>query len=135
MEVALRNVVSHYPYEPVDGGKSLRNNKEEVSDEIQAELQKQCNIAGVRVLDAQLSHLAYSSEIAQAMLRRQQSFAVVQARTVLVKGAVDMVKDAINQMQASDDFQFTAQEKARLAINMMTALVSESGAQTVIPLE
>lgn len=134
MEAALRQIISDYPYEPQEGCLSLRSDQDAVSKKIQAELQNQLNVAGLRIIDARISHLAYAPEIAQLMLRRQQAQAVVQARELLVAGAVGMVKSTIENLKSDVNLNLNDDDKARLTINMMTVLLSDSGAQPVIAL-
>lgn len=133
IEAALRQIVSEHPYEPEEGKLSLRGNQDAISQKIEAELQKQSNVAGIRIIDARISHLAYAPEIAQMMLKRQQAQAVVQARKLLVEGAVGMVEEAIQKFETLN-LKLLPEEKSRLMINMMTVLLSDSGAQPVLTL-
>ena len=133
IEAALRKIVSEHPYEPEEGKLSLRGNQEAISQKIEAELQKQSNVAGIRIIDARISHLAYAPEIAQMMLKRQQAQAVVQARQLLVEGAVGMVEETIKKF-GTLQLELKPEEKSKLMINMMTVLLSDNGAQPVLTL-
>ncbi|NLG33594.1 MAG: SPFH domain-containing protein, partial [Syntrophomonadaceae bacterium] len=94
-ETALRHVATKYPYDDFDeGGYSLRGNTEEVANELSSELQNRLSVAGVKVLEARLTHLAYATEIASAMLQRQQAAAIIAARQKIVEGAVGMAQMA-----------------------------------------
>ncbi|MFN3180002.1 MAG: SPFH domain-containing protein, partial [Thermus sp.] len=97
-EAAIRALASRYPYDAE--GKSLRGNPEEIAEELKAEVQERLRVAGVEVLEARLTHLAYAPEVAQAMLRRQQALAVVAARKLIVEAATNMVKEALSGLEA-----------------------------------
>lgn len=131
-ETALRHVASRYPYDNFDEeGYSLRGNSEEVANELAHELQSRLSVAGVEVMEARLTHLAYSTEIASAMLQRQQASAIVSARHRIVEGAVGMVQMAIKQLQ-QEGFELDEERKAAMINNLMVAIVSERSAQPVI---
>src|SRR6185436_3749810 len=105
-ESALRNLASTYPYDSHDDGShALRSHMVEVADKLKHEIQDRLTKAGVEVLEARISHLAYAAEIEGAMLRRQQASAVVAARTKIVEGAVGMVQMALNELSAKDVVQ------------------------------
>lgn len=132
-ESALRHVASVYPYD--DFGKeglSLRQNGDEIGKELVAELQSRLEIAGVKILEARLTHLAYASEIASAMLQRQQANAIVAARQLIVEGAVGMVQLAIEKLQQEADIHLDEERKATMANNLMVAIVADRGAQPII---
>ncbi len=132
-ETALRHVASRYPYDSFEQeGYSLRGNSEEVAEELAAELQQRLRVAGVEVLEARLTHLAYSTEIASAMLQRQQAQAIVAARKLIVEGAVGMVRMAIEKLQDEAKIDLDEERKAAMINNMMVAIVSEKSAQPVI---
>lgn len=132
-ETALRHLASHYPYEPHNAGElSLRGSPEKVGETLQTELQERVKIAGVEIIEAQLSHLAYSPEIAQAMLRRQQASAVIGARQMIVDGAVSMVEMALKKLEADNIVHLDEKNKAAMVNNLMIALVSESHIQPVM---
>ncbi|MED0674533.1 SPFH domain-containing protein [Aneurinibacillus thermoaerophilus] len=131
-ETALRYVASRYPYDNFDEeGYSLRGNPEEIAGELARELQARLEVAGVEVLEARLTHLAYATEIANAMLQRQQASAIVSARQRIVEGAVGMVQMAIEELQR-EGFELDEERKAAMINNLMVAIVSERSAQPVI---
>jgi regulator of protease activity HflC (stomatin/prohibitin superfamily) len=131
-ETALRNVASKYPYDNLNNeGISLRGNTEEVATELTKELQSRLSVAGVEVIEARLTHLAYSTEIASAMLQRQQASAIISARQMIVEGAVGMVQMAIAQLE-KDGLQLDEERKAAMINNLMVAIVSDRSAQPVI---
>jgi len=132
-EAAVRHVASKYPYDNFhDEGTSLRGNAEEVSAELARELQNRLAVAGVEVLEARLTHLAYSTEIAGAMLQRQQASAIIAARQKIVEGAVGMVKLAIEQLEQESGIALDHERKAAMANNLMVAIVSDRSAHPVI---
>lgn len=132
-ETAVRALASEYPYDITDeGGKSLRGNPQEIAESLQAQVQARLNIAGVEVIEARLSHLAYAQEIAQAMLRRQQAQAIVAARQKIVEGAVGMVESALHALSEQKIVELDEEKKATMVNNLMVALVSEREAQPVI---
>lgn len=132
-ETALRHLASHFPYEPHQAGEiSLRGSPEKVGETLQREVQGRVQIAGIEIIEAQLSHLAYSSEIAQAMLRRQQASAVIAARQMIVDGAVSMVEMALKKLEADNVVHLDEKSKSVMVNNLMIALVSESHIQPVL---
>jgi regulator of protease activity HflC (stomatin/prohibitin superfamily) len=132
-ETALRHLASHYPYEPHEPNEvSLRGSPEKVGETLQAEVQERVKIAGIEIIEAQLSHLAYSPEIAQAMLRRQQAAAVIGARQMIVEGAVSMVEMALKKLEADNVVRLDEKNKSIMVNNLMIALVSESHIQPVM---
>lgn len=132
-ETALRHLASHFPYEPHQAGElSLRGSPEQVGTTMQKELQDRVGAAGIEIMEAQLSHLAYSPEIAQAMLRRQQAAAVIAARQLIVDGAVGMVEVALRKLESDGIVQLNEANKAVMVNNLMIALVSESHMQPVL---
>ncbi len=133
-ETGLRHITSQYPYDNFNNDYeiSLRQHSEEVGDELTKDLQKRLTVAGVEVLEARIMHLAYSSEIASAMLQRQQAKAVLAARKVIVDGAVSMVKSAIDQLSEEQIVELDEEKKAQMVNNLMVALVSDKGAQPVM---
>lgn len=131
-ETAVRATASSYPYDAEDDSVSLRRNTDEVSEELQKHLQDRLDRAGVRVLEARLSHLAYSPEIAGAMLRRQQAAAIIAARQRIVDGAVGMVEMALEHLEKSRSVQLDEERKAAMVSNLMVVLCSESATQPVI---
>ncbi len=132
-ETALRHLASHYPYEPHEPGEvSLRGSPEKVGETLQREVQGRVMLAGIEIIEAQLSHLAYSPEIAQAMLRRQQAAAVIGARQMIVEGAVSMVEMALKKLEADNVVHLDEKSKSVMVNNLMIALVSESHIQPVM---
>lgn len=132
-ETALRHVASKYPYDNLDGaGYSLRSHADEVAGELSRELQDRLKVAGVEVMEARLTHLAYSTEIASAMLQRQQAAAIISARQMIVEGAVGMVQLAIKQLQDNHVIDLDDERKAAMINNLMVAIVSDRAATPVI---
>ncbi len=132
-ETAIRALASEYPYDAEDEAvPSLRGRPQEISERMQHQVQTRLEIAGVEVKDARISHLAYSPEIAQTMLRRQQAQAVIAARKKIVEGAVGMVDQALRTLSEQKIVQLDEEKKATMVNNLLVALVSESQAQPVI---
>lgn len=132
-ETALRHVASKYPYDNFKSeGYSLRSNSDEVAGELSRELQERLKVAGVDVIEARLTHLAYSTEIASTMLQRQQAAAIISARQMIVEGAVGMVQLAISQLQEQGVIELDDERKAAMINNLMVAIVSDRAAAPVI---
>ena len=132
-ETALRHVASRYPYDLFEQeGYSLRGNAEEVAKELAQELQQRLSIAGVEVSEARLTHLAYSTEIAGAMLQRQQASAILAARQKIVDGAMGMVQMAIERLERDNVVKLDEERKAAMINNLLVAIVSDRSAQPVI---
>ncbi|MGC5326741.1 SPFH domain-containing protein [Brevibacillus sp. SYSU BS000544] len=132
-ETALRHVASRYPYDSFNQtGYSLRANSEEIANELAKELQDRLAVAGVEVMEARLTHLAYSTEIASAMLQRQQAAAIISARQLIVEGAVGMVQLAIERIEQDNTVKLDEERKAAMINNLMVAIVSERSSQPVI---
>jgi regulator of protease activity HflC (stomatin/prohibitin superfamily) len=132
-EMGLREVASSHAYDGHGGQEvTLRGNFERVAALLIETLQRHFDVAGVMVLEAKITHLAYASEIASVMLRRQQADAVVQARERMVEGAIGMVELALKRLEAQGVAQFGAEQRAALVTNLMTVLLSETGAQPVV---
>lgn len=132
-ETALRHLANHYPYEAHEPNEiALRSHPEKVAETLQREVQERVALAGIEVLDSQLTHLAYSPEIAQAMLRRQQASAVIAARQMIVDGAVSMVEMALKKLESDNIVHLDEASKAVMVNNLMIALVSESHMQPVL---
>ncbi len=132
-ETGLRHVATRYPYDIFEeGGYSLRGNAEEVAAELARELQDRLAVAGVEVLEARLTHLAYSPEIAGAMLQRQQATAIIFARQKIVEGAVGMVQMAITRLEQDKLLELDEERKAVMVNNLLVAIVSERAANPVI---
>ena len=132
-ESALRAMATSYPYDQHEEGQlALRSHATEVGHHLQKELQERLADAGVTVLDARISHLAYAPEIAQAMLQRQQANAIIAARTRIVAGAVGMVEMALAELQKNGVVQLDEERKAQMVSNLLVVLCSERGTQPVV---
>ncbi len=132
-ETAIRAVATKYPYDSFsDAELSLRGNAEEVSNELRVELQERLKVAGVEVIETRLTHLAYSTEIAQAMLQRQQASAIIAARKQIVEGAVGMVQDAITQLEQDGAVELDDERRVAMANNLLVSIVADQGTQPVI---
>jgi regulator of protease activity HflC (stomatin/prohibitin superfamily) len=132
-ESALRNLATRYHYDSEDDeGHSLRGNTTKVAEELQRELQERLRTAGVEVLEARISHLAYAPEIASAMLQRQQASAVVAARQKIVEGAVGMVEMALDRLAAAKVVELDSERKAVMVSNLLVVLCGHGGVQPVV---
>lgn len=136
-EAALRRMAGHYPYdefhdEGEEGEISLRSGGKEVNDELEQALDRRLAIAGIEVLEARISHLAYANEIAGAMLQRQQATAIVAARRKIVEGAVGMVEMALEELSEKDIIHLDDEKKASMVSNLMVVLCSDKSAAPVV---
>ncbi|MFM8911145.1 MAG: SPFH domain-containing protein [Gemmatimonadota bacterium] len=132
-ESALRAVASHYPYDAhVAGEISLSTHMDEVSQALEAALADRLKKAGVEVVEARISHLAYAQEIAAAMLQRQQASAIIAARQKIVEGAVGMVETALEMLNAKQVVQLDEERKAAMVSNLLVVLCSERSTQPVV---
>ena len=132
-ESAVRNLATHYPYDTQEDGQlSLRGNTEEVAGQLQAEIQGRLTEAGVEVLEARITHLAYAPEIASAMLQRQQAGAIIAARTQIVEGAVSMVQMALDQLSARNVVELDEERKAAMVSNLLVVLCGDRSTQPVL---
>ncbi|HET7700646.1 MAG TPA: SPFH domain-containing protein [Candidatus Limnocylindria bacterium] len=132
-EAALRNLATTYPYDAhTDGQLSLRTSSSEIQDRLRSEIQERLAKAGIEVIEARISHLAYAPEIAQAMLRRQQASAVVAARTRIVEGAVGMVEMALEELNKRNVVELDEERKAAMVSNLLVVLCSEQSTQPVV---
>ena len=132
-ETALRHLASQYPYDDyTEGTMSLRGNADEVSETLGRELAVRLQHAGVEVLEARLSHLAYAPEIAGAMLQRQQASAIIAARQQIVQGAVGMVEMALRELEGQQIVQLDEERKAQMVSNLLVVLTSERGTQPIV---
>jgi len=132
-EAAIRHVATKYPYDTFDDHNiTLRGNADVVSKELADELQERLNVAGVEVIEARLTHLAYSTEIASAMLQRQQAAAVLSARKKIVEGAVSMAQMAVEQLASNGTIELDEERKVNMVNNLMVAIISDRGTQPVI---
>ena len=132
-ESALREIATKHPYDSgTEGQTSLRGDSAEINVELQQELTDRLAMAGIEVLEARLSHLAYAPEIAGAMLRRQQAEAIIDARARIVEGAVSMVEMALDHLEEGKVIQMNEGQKAQMVSNLMVVLCSESETNPVI---
>ncbi len=132
-EAALRAMATSYPYDQHEDGQiSLRSHPTEISDRLKEHLDERLSSAGVDVLDARISHLAYAPEIAHAMLQRQQANAVIAARTRIVAGAVGMVEMALAELQKSGVVTLDEERKAAMVSNLLVVLCSDRATQPVV---
>ncbi|MCZ6826146.1 MAG: SPFH domain-containing protein [Gammaproteobacteria bacterium] len=132
-ESALRNLSTTYPYEPHEGeGTALRSHPQIIAEALRDEIQARLEKAGVSVIEARISHLAYAPEIANAMLRRQQASAIIAARTQIVRGAVGMVRMALEQLSEEKIVDLDEERKAAMVSNLLVVLCGEENAQPVL---
>lgn len=132
-ESALRNLSTTYPYEPHENeGTALRSHPTEIATALCKEIQDRLEQAGVEVIEARISHLAYAPEIAHAMLRRQQATAIIAARRQIVAGAVGMVEMALDQLKADSIGDLDDERRAAMISNLLVVLCSEDRAQPVV---
>lgn len=132
-ETAIRHIASQYPYDTFnEDDLTLRGNTTKVSEELAKELQERLAIAGVEVIETRLNHLAYATEIANAMLQRQQARAILSARQTIVEGAVTMTQMALEQIEDGQDIQFTDDRKVQLINNLLVSIITDKGTQPVI---
>jgi len=132
-ESALRNLGTTYPYEPHEGENiALRSNPQEIAEALVKEIQDRLTQAGVTVIEARISHLAYAPEIANAMLRRQQASAIIAARKQIVRGAVGMVQLALDELDENDIVKLDEERKAAMVSNLLVVLCSDESAQPVL---
>jgi regulator of protease activity HflC (stomatin/prohibitin superfamily) len=132
-ESALRNLSTTYPYEPHEGeGTALRSHPQEIAQALREEIQDRLEQAGVTVIEARISHLAYAPEIANAMLRRQQASAIIAARTQIVSGAVGMVDMALELLKEKHVVELDEERKAAMVSNLLVVLCGEEGAKPVL---
>lgn len=132
-ESALRNMALSYPYDAhVEGEISLRSHTAEVALHLKTEIQDRLSQAGVEVLEARISHLAYAPEIAHAMLQRQQASAVIAARQKIVEGAVGMVEMALQMLSHQNIVELDNDRKATMVSNLLVVLCSDRGTQPIV---
>lgn len=132
-EAALRNIANDFPYEGTEEGQlSLRGDPMDVAEKIKGQIQERLGKAGLQVIEARISHLAYSPEIAQAMLRKQQASAILSARRLIVQGAVEMVTDALTTLTEKHGFEIDEERKASMVGNLLAVICSDQQAQPVI---
>ena len=133
-ETSLRHVAAQYPYDDFDevGNLCLRRNADEVSKQLLEELQERLSLAGVEILEARLTHLAYATEIASAMLQRQQAAAILAARQIIVDGAVGMAQMAIEKLEQSIDCELDEERKMNMINNLLVSIITDRSSQPVI---
>jgi regulator of protease activity HflC (stomatin/prohibitin superfamily) len=132
-EAALRNLATSHAYDAhVEGEMSLRGNTTEVAEDLKKEIQARLEKAGIEIIEARISHLAYAAEIANAMLRRQQANAVIAARTKIVEGAVSMVEMALTELSKRAVVTLDEERKAAMVSNLLVVLCSEHETQPIV---
>ena len=131
-ETAVRHIASRYPYTSHEGDLSLRDNADEITQRLSAEIADRVAPAGVQIIESRLTRLSYAPEIAQAMLRQQQASAVVGARQRIVEGAVGMVQLALQRLQEEDVVELDEERKATMVSNLLVVLCSEQATQPVV---
>jgi regulator of protease activity HflC (stomatin/prohibitin superfamily) len=134
-ESAVRKLAGHYAYDNFDDEQTditLRGGGEEVNHVLEKELSERLHIAGIQVIEARIAHLAYSAEIAQAMLKRQQATAVIAARTKIVEGAVSMVEMALNKLSDRKIVELDDERKAVMVSNLLVVLCSDKDASPIV---
>lgn len=131
---ALRNIVRLYPYDSAneDQEKSLRGSSQEVAEKLKVEIQKAVDVAGLEIIDARITHLAYAPEIAAAMLQRQQASAIIAARQMIVEGAVGMVEMALDKLSQKEIVQLDEERKAAMVSNLLVVLCANKEAQPIV---
>lgn len=134
-ESAIRHIASQYPYDSFDDSTdklTLRGNATEVSVALQKELQDRLDVAGLQIIETRLTHLAYATEIANAMLQRQQATAILSARKIIVQGAVAISEDAVSQLQKDLGSSITDEQRMKMINNVLVSIITERGTQNVI---
>lgn len=131
---SLRNIVRNYPYDSAgdDGEKSLRGSSQEVAEKLKEEIQSRVEVAGLEIIEARITHLAYAPEIAAAMLQRQQATAIIAARQMIVEGAVGMVEMALDKLNESELVELDEERKAAMVSNLLVVLCGNRDAQPII---
>ncbi len=133
-DAAIRQVARQYPYDVSSNGDetSLRGSAQEIAAVLREELQQRTTMAGIEVLEARISHLAYAPEIAAAMLQRQQASAIIAARQKIVEGAVSMVQMALNKLSEEEIVELDDERKAQMVSNLLVVLCGNRDAQPVV---
>ena len=131
-EAAIRAMATSYPYDQHGDEISLRSHPAEISERLRNEIQDRLAKAGINVIESRISHLAYSPEIAGAMLQRQQAGAIIAARKKIVEGAVGMVEDALSSLKAKDIIELDDERKATMVSNLLVVLCSDKATQPVV---
>ncbi len=130
----IRELASNYPYDSEGDEESLRKNSNKISSELRLMLQQRLDIAGIEITEARISYLAYSSEIAQAMLRRQQAHAITSARKYIVQNAIGIIEEVMAHFEKHKSIQLDKKQKVQLINNLLISLISEQDAQPTISL-
>jgi regulator of protease activity HflC (stomatin/prohibitin superfamily) len=131
-ETAVRHLATSYPYEAHDSGRASLRDSEVVSQALTTELRERVELAGVKVLESRVTHLAYAPEIAQAMLARQQANAIVAARFKIVEGAVGMVSNALDMLREQNVVQLDEERKAQMVSNLLVVLCGDRSTQPIV---
>jgi len=132
-EAAIRAMATSYPYDQNEDGQiSLRSHPKEISERLRQEIQDRLSQAGINVIEARISHLAYSPEIAQAMLQRQQAGAIIAARQKIVEGAVGMVEMALDELSQKGVVELDNERRATMVSNLLVVLCSDRATQPVV---
>ena len=132
-EAAVRDLATNYPYDAFEEDEvSMVGHLPEISEHLKKENQDRLVKAGIQIIESRISHLAYSPEIAQAMLRRQQATAIIAARRKIVEGAVGMVEHALEELAAKEILELDEERKASMVSNLLVVLCSETETQPVI---
>lgn len=131
---ALRNIVRLYPYDVADSGdeSSLRGSSQEVAERLKTEIQQKVDIAGLEITEARITHLAYAPEIAAAMLQRQQAAAIIDAKKMIVDGAVGMVEMALDKLSEGNVVNLDEERKAAMVSNLLVVLCGSKDAQPIV---
>lgn len=131
---ALRNIVRLYPYDVSgdDNEKTLRGSSQEIAEKLKSEIQAKVDIAGLEIMEARITHLSYAPEIAAAMLQRQQASAIIDARQMIVEGAVGMVEMALAKLNENDIVHLDEERKAAMVSNLLVVLCGNRDAQPVV---
>jgi len=131
---ALRNIVRLYPYDNAgcDSEESLRGSSMEVAEKLKAEIQEKVEVAGLEIIEARITHLSYSEEIAAVMLQRQQASAIIDARKLIVEGAVGMVEMALEKLSENDIVHLDEERKAAMVSNLLVVLCGNRDAQPIV---
>lgn len=132
-EAAIRAMATSYPYDQHEDDQiSLRSHPDEISERLRHEIQERLAKAGIHVIESRISHLAYSPEIAGAMLQRQQAGAIIAARKKIVEGAVGMVEDALAELQSKDIVDLDPERRAAMVSNLLVVLCSDKATQPIV---
>lgn len=133
-DASIRQIARQYPYDISEDGdeRSLRGSSSEVANELIRDLQTRVELAGIEIIEARIAHLAYSPEIAAAMLQRQQASAIIEARQMIVEGAVGMVEMALNKLSENNIVTLDDERKAAMVSNLLVVLCGNKDAQPIL---